>query len=75
MVEKVDVRGSSFSIWSEYIEIYKNIMATTEGSHYYQDVQRNFTKQESVDRLWWKKDGKGLFRISSTYKLLNQDNQ
>ncbi|KAG5575298.1 hypothetical protein H5410_055432 [Solanum commersonii] len=31
--------------------------------------------QQSADRLWWKEDNIGLFRVSLTYKLLNQDSQ
>lgn len=30
---------------------------------------------EETDRLWWKLDSKGIFKVNSAYKFLNQGNQ
>lgn len=42
---------------------------------FYKELEESKRIQEDANRLWWQKDSKGLFRVSSAYKLLNQDNK
>ncbi|KAG5626406.1 hypothetical protein H5410_011624 [Solanum commersonii] len=32
-------------------------------------------KENEVDRLWWNKDSKGMYKVNSAYKFLNKGGQ